>query len=189
MRFCADNVTSGDMDEIQAIRKVYAELKSVDEAIRAEVAEDVAAQRASTTRVMSLQQATRALMTQDFSRGITAASSDLEAVEPMPCEAYALHTGKKPLSMYTASQWAMCFPQCFPYGDGAFGLPRETRLTFQQWSSMIILREELVYQVAPEHMHEAEQWFLDAGATFEIAAAASSQRAASSAACPSAAGR
>ena len=49
----------------------------------------------------------------------------------LPYQAYAVHTSTKPLSMYGAPQWAMCFPQCFPYGDGVFGLPRANALTFQ----------------------------------------------------------
>ena len=43
----------------------------------------------------------------------------------------------------------MCFPTCFPYGDGVFGLPCTKPLTFQQWLSMLLLREELVCTIAP----------------------------------------
>ena len=65
----------------------------------------------------------------------------------MPFEGYAVHTQGKPLSMYDAALWSKCFPDCFPYGDGVFGLPRETTLTFQEWASLLLLREELDYQV------------------------------------------
>ena len=52
--------------------------------------------------------------------------------------------------MYSAATWAMCFPHLFPYGDGVFGLPRQVPLTFQQVQFMLLLREELSYDVTPE---------------------------------------
>jgi hypothetical protein len=58
--------------------------------------------------------------------------------------------------------WAMCFPDCFPYGDGVFGLPRAETLTFQQWSSMLMEREELSYNVTRESMIAAKCWFAKA---------------------------
>ena len=77
----------------------------------------------------------------------------------LPCEAYAVHTGSKPLSMYTPDLWARCFPKSFPYGDGVFGLPRAKGLTFQQWASMLLLREELCYDVGHAATTQAQAWF------------------------------
>ena len=62
MHFCADDVTSGGMDEIQAIRKVYGELQELREAVVADVHEDVAAERPVRSRARSLQTAVKALM-------------------------------------------------------------------------------------------------------------------------------
>ena len=66
--------------------------------------------------------------------------------------------------MYSAPTWAMCFPHCFPYGDGVFGLPRAKTLTFQQCEFMHLLREELEYDVLPEMLEVAREWF--AGSAF-----------------------
>ena len=77
----------------------------------------------------------------------------MEAYDNM--EAYVVHTGKRPLSMYDPPLWAMCFPDCFPYGDGVFGLPRETPLTFQQWTRLVFLREELEYSIDEKAFEEA----------------------------------
>ena len=67
--------------------------------------------------------------------------------------------------MYSPAQWAMCFPHCFPYGDGVFGLPRARPLSFQQWSHMLILREELVYEVGTHMLEDAKSWFASSCAT------------------------
>ena len=76
----------------------------------------------------SLQTAVRALMSPQVTDGIERAGASTEARERgtphrLPCDAYALHTGSQPLSMYSAATWAMCFPHLFPYGDGVFGYP------------------------------------------------------------------
>ena len=64
--------------------------------------------------------------------------------------AYILYTGRRPLSMYDKELWQKAFPHLFPYGDGVFGIVRETPMTFQQWATMMLLRTELEYQVPPD---------------------------------------
>ena len=49
--------------------------------------------------------------------------------------------------MYSAATWAKSFPHLFPYGDGVFGLPRQKPMTFQQHTAMLLLREELIFDV------------------------------------------
>ena len=74
----------------------------------------------------------------------------------LPFEAYAVHTGCEPLSMYSAPIWAMCFPHLFPYGDGVFGLPGDAQMAFRQTICMHLLREELNYSIFPAMMRERE---------------------------------
>ena len=59
MHFCADEVTSGNMDELQAIRKVHAELGELRDAAVADARADAAAQRPARHRVYTLQSAVR----------------------------------------------------------------------------------------------------------------------------------
>ena len=61
--------------------------------------------------------------------------------------------------MYSPEMWSQCFPILLPYGDGVFGLPRATPLTFQQTAVMHLLREELSYQTPPHFTQEAHAYF------------------------------
>ena len=172
MHFCADDVTSGGMDELQAVRKVYSELQELRETLVAEAEEDAAPQRPASSRVRSLQNAVRTLASRQITERIVRGGVDAEIEErggraQLPCEAFAVHTSTKPLSMYKAPMWGMCFPTCFPYGDGVFGLPRQKPLTFQQCASMHLLREELCYNVTPAMMNEALEWFAPAACASE----------------------
>ena len=72
-------------------------------------------------------------------------------------EVYAQGTGGKPLSMYSPDMWSVCFPHLFPYGDGVFGLPRRSPLTFQQLSSMLLVREELEYTICASDVQEMDE--------------------------------
>ncbi len=107
----------------------------------------------------SLQEAVRRMMTSAFTDTIVQAASEADAPEETLPFAYAVHTQSKPLSMYSGARRTMCFPHCFPYGDGVFGLPRAWPLTFQQWAQMLLLREELAYDVQCDMLGEAEAWF------------------------------
>ena len=53
----------------------------------------------------------------------------------------------QPLSMFDSSFWTSVDPLRFPYGDGVFGLERETELTYEQWCRCLMDREELVYSL------------------------------------------
>ena len=103
-------------------------------------------------------------MPQNVSVKLEQAAAELDSTERgggtrLPFEAFAVHTGSKPLSMYSAPTWAMCFPHVFPYGDGVFGFPRAKALTFQQCEFMHLLREELEYDVLPEMLEAARELF------------------------------
>ena len=181
MHVCADELTSGDLDELQALRKVYAELEKLQEQARSDAEAD-AASGVSRRRVRALQQASRALLDGSFAEGILKKGREIETMEAdgvKRClaggEGYAQGTGSRPMSMYGPEQWGMCFPFLFPYGDGVFGLARRTRLTFQQCASMHLLREELSFQVTPEDLKAAATWMVDgeAGAAVESPAPAS----------------
>ena len=60
----------------------------------------------------------------------------------------AVHTGSDTLSMYSCEYYQKCFPELFPYGDGVYGLQRDTQLTFREWASYLLERVELEYAVA-----------------------------------------
>ena len=72
-----------------------------------------------------------------------AASADSKQVQ-------VVHTGSVPLSMYSPEYWQKCFPLLFPYGDGVYGVVRDTPLSFRDWARYCLTRTELEYQVAGE---------------------------------------
>ena len=166
MHVCADELASGDLDELQAIRKVRVELEQLQEAIRQDELAPVSA-GVPKKRIHALQRATQAMIDRSVAQKIEAAARSVEEAEKGSVvknvsefiEAYAQGTGSKPLSMYGPEMWAMCFPHLFPYGDGVFGLPRSEPLTFQQCSVMHLLREELVYQVDKKAVSDADNAF------------------------------
>ena len=119
-----------------------------------------------------LEKACRKAVVANAGKGLEEARREADATEtgkgkgkstPMEAhdnvEADVVHTGERPLSMYDPPLWAMCFPDCFPYGDGVFGLPRETPLTFQQWTRLLFLREELEYSIDEKAFEEAASFF------------------------------
>ena len=114
----------------------------------AHVEEDRAA-RVPRRRVRALKQAAHVLLDPTFADKIEHSAAAAMALEKglrkcaAGADAVAQGTGTRPLSMYTPEQWAMCFPELFPYGDGVFGLPRRAPMTFQQCVGMHLLREEL----------------------------------------------
>ena len=57
MHFCADAVTSGDKDEVQAVRKVHSELSELRDAVLAELQEEPSAERAPSAHALSLSRA------------------------------------------------------------------------------------------------------------------------------------
>ena len=153
MHFCADDVHSGGVNELAAVRKVYKEIHEVRDALAKEIKADTGALQSAVKTLMS-----RSVTDSILQAGAQADSSGQEGPARSPCEQYRIHTGSQPLSMYGAPIWAMCFPDCFPYGDGVFGLPRATPLTFQQCAGMHLLREELDYHVTAKTIAEAKAW-------------------------------
>ena len=61
-----------------------------------------------------------------------------------------VHTGTETLSMYSCEFYQKCFPELFPYGDGVYGLQRDSALTFREWASYLLERVELEYEVVDE---------------------------------------
>jgi hypothetical protein len=49
------------------------------------------------------------------------------------------------MSLFDARAWASVDPRCFPFGDGVYGVLRETRLSFQEWREYFMKRVELEY--------------------------------------------
>ena len=152
MHFCADELNSGDLDELQAIRRVHAELEKLQEDVRKDVEADVAS-GLSRRRVRLLKDAAKAMLDHSVADGIVRCGEEAKNLEEKgrefcapAAEGYVQGTGSKPLSMYGPEQWASCFIDKFPYGDGVFGLARKAPLTFQQCIGLHLLREELEYQ-------------------------------------------
>lgn len=154
MHVCADELTGGDLDELQALRRVHADLEKLQDQVRADAESDCKS-GLSRRRVRALQQATKAMLHGDFADAVVRNGREIDMMETEGVkkviaggEGYAQGTASRPMSMYGPEQWGMCFPILFPYGDGVFGLPRRNRLTFQQCVTMHLLREELSYQVS-----------------------------------------
>lgn len=61
-----------------------------------------------------------------------------------------VHTGTETLSMYSCEFYQKCFPELFPYGDGVYGLQRDSALTFREWASYLLERVELEYEVVDQ---------------------------------------
>ena len=119
MNFCADAVTSGDMDEGQAIRKVHSELKELRDAVVAELQDDTKAERAPSAHALSLQSAVRALTSRKVLNRIVRAGDRADDAErgadaQLPCEAYAVHTGSKPLPHVHAGLVGQVLPEVLP---------------------------------------------------------------------------
>ena len=77
----------------------------------------------------------------DHAEGVQASVDGRKSVQ-------VVHTGTVPLSMYSPEYWQKCFPEMFPYGDGVYGIVRDTPLTFREWAAYLFERAELEYEVA-----------------------------------------
>ncbi len=127
MHVCADELASGDLDELQAIRKVRVELEQLQEAIRQDELAPISAV-VPKKRIHALQRATQAMIVRSVAQKVQAAARSVEEVEKGSVvknvsefiEAYAQGTGSKPLSMYGPEMWAMCFP----HRVGPAGVPK-----------------------------------------------------------------
>ncbi len=127
MHVCADELASGDLDELQAIRKVRVELEQLQEAIRQDELAPVSA-GVPKKRIHALQRATQAMIDRSVAQKVEAAARSVEEAEKGSVvknvsefiEAYAQGTGSKPLSMYGPEMWAMCFP----HRVGPAGVPK-----------------------------------------------------------------
>ena len=148
MHFCADELTSGDLDELQAIYKVKAEMEAMEKALQKEIEDDVV-RAVPKRRVRALQTAVRDFIGKVKPKAKYATSQLEQCADEVdhleehtstgsskPWEGYVQGTASKPLSMYGPEQWGMCWPHLFPYGDGVFGLARKKPLTFLQCCTM-----------------------------------------------------
>ena len=171
MHFCADELTSGDLDDLQAIYKVRAEMEAIQETLQKEYEDDVV-RAVPKRRVRALQTAVKDFVHRVKPKSKFAPSQlqqcgdEIRSLEnhtggelSMPWEGYVQGTASKPLSMYGPEQWVQCWPDLFPYGDGVFGLARRKPMTFLQCCNMHLLREELSYQVTRDTLKEASAWF------------------------------
>ena len=80
MHVCADELASGDLDELQAIRKVRVELEQLQEAIRQDELAPVSAV-VPKKRIHALQRATQAMIVRSVAQKVQAAAQSVEEVE------------------------------------------------------------------------------------------------------------
>ena len=64
--------------------------------------------------------------------------------------ALCVPSGSVPLNSFEPILWTATEPKCFVYGDGVWGIRRKTALTFREWSSYLLERDELEYDVEPD---------------------------------------
>ena len=56
-----------------------------------------------------------------------------------------ISTGNKAVDMFNVDFWSSFALLCFPYGDGVFGIERDRDLSYEEWVTYLLQREELVY--------------------------------------------
>ena len=83
-------------------------------------------------------------------------------------------TGSQPVSSFDPKFWTMAFPLLFPNGDGVYGLERETPLYFDDWTALMLERDELEY-AWDERGAQAGAARSSAGAAAETGSASSVQ--------------
>ena len=152
LNICADDLAASDLDELQALRKVHAELEALMDSVQRQADDDRTA-GASRRRIQCLQHSVSDLLKKAFADKVVQQAGKIKTLETNSDKGhvgYVQGTGSQPLSMYSPEQWAWCFPHLFPYGDGVFGLPRRRPMTFQQCVSYHLVREELAYNVPVE---------------------------------------
>ena len=113
-------------------------------------------------RIRALQQASKSLLDGSFAQSLYNKAQEIKKYETGGDTGsnlgFVQGTGSRPMSMYGPEQWACCFPDLFPYGDGVFGVPRRNPLTFRQCCILHMLREELSFDVSQEHIKIASAW-------------------------------
>ena len=130
------------------------------------VYEDKAGKAALEEEVLELSRAARSLNVGKLRGELHEAEQALEATLPPPgvreetqpsaaraslpmqqCRGrLVVPTGTKAASMFTSGFWSAFDPLAFPYGDGVFGVERDTALSYIEWCRYLLLREELVYE-------------------------------------------
>ena len=50
------------------------------------------------------------------------------------------------VSSFDPALWTWVKPKCFVYGGGVFGIAQKTELTFREWASLHLQRDELMYE-------------------------------------------
>ena len=125
MSFCADSLAGGDLDELQAIRRVHADLEKLQETVRSEAEAASSGGHRRRRLLKNLRQSTQAMLDSSLADKIVKHNEALDqldnqgvAQEAMGVNAFVQGTASKPMSMYWPELWAMCFPDKFPYGDG-----------------------------------------------------------------------
>ena len=94
----------------------------------------------------------------DVAKELEKLQAKLEPQIPPPCgvapATHNLSSGEIVLSVpskktcvdsFDPSVWTKMDPKCFIYGDGVWGIERETRMTFRQWIAYLMDRDELEY--------------------------------------------
>ena len=117
MSFCADATSSGDLDELQAVRKVHAELEALQDSMREEASGNGRPRR---RLIKQLQVSARGMLDRRLADQIVNHDEALQnaeeqgnSVTPGGMEGYAQGTATRPLSMYSPELSSMCFPDKF----------------------------------------------------------------------------
>ena len=66
-------------------------------------------------------------------------------------------TGSEPVSMFSPDFWSAFDPVAFPYGDGVFGIERDTNLSYTEWCQYMMSREELEYACGEHRSQRVEK--------------------------------
>lgn len=144
-RCVAGEVTTADLDVERCCKEFAAKLSILSS--RAQRAGGVADMEEQLTSLKSLAETMSKADLQakldDLVRQIDAAETG--ATTSSGKWVQVVHTGTETLSMYSCQFYQKCFPELFPYGDGVYGLQRDTALTFREWASYLLERVELEY--------------------------------------------
>ena len=144
----AAEVNTADLDVERCCKEFAANLSTLaSRAHRADVGQDMEEQLSSLKSLAeTMSKADLQAKRDDLVKQIDAAESGPRTSSGKWVQ--VVHTGSETLSMYSCEYYQKCFPELFPYGDGVYGLQRDTQLTFREWASYLLERVELEYSVA-----------------------------------------
>ena len=143
----AGEVTSADLDVERCCKEFAAKLSMLSSRVhRVGGVEDMEEQLSSLKSLAeTMSKADLQAKLDDLVKQIDAAEAGSDTSSGKWVQ--VVHTGSENLSMYSSEYYQKCFPELFPYGDGVYGLQRDTQLTYREWASYLLERVELEYAV------------------------------------------